>query len=451
MTDERGVLRRIAWRDVCAWLIMFRTFRLAKSLSILFLATLGAALTPVGWQIGEALFVPDELLQQDFEFARWVDSQHQWPSAPGGLVAPNEVGPLRSISDILAAARSPLESIYFRFVDPLARLFTANLTIIQAAYYLFGLLWILLVWGFFGGAITRIAVYRLGREEPLALTNALRHTSTRLGAYVGSPLFPLVGVALLAAPIAGLGLLARWDGGLLVAGLFWWLALFGGLLMAILLLGLLFGWPLMWGTIAAEQRGDVFEAFSRSYSYVFQRPLHYLFYGALATVYGGLAWLLVYHFSEGVIRLTEWSAAWGAGSARWNEIVRLRDDPALIGGLPMLAARSMEVATGVVRMIAAGFGYGLFWCLAAATYLLLRRDVDQCELDEIYADDEAHRYQLPAVDSQDKTPNEQATKHAAEHQTPEQGMSPGEGASSTPLDHPSPTGPGSSDSDRAEA
>ncbi len=144
---------------------------------------------------------------------------------------------------------------------------------------------------------------KLGREERVGLGEAVRHAQARLGAYVGAPLFPIVGVVLVALPIYGLGLLARSDGGLFAVGLFWILALFGGLLMAVLLLGLLFGWPLMWGTIGAEERGDVFEAFSRSYSYTFQRPLHYLFYAALATVYGGLAWLLVYHFSEYVIRL----------------------------------------------------------------------------------------------------------------------------------------------------
>jgi hypothetical protein len=126
-----------------------------------------------------------------------------------------------------------------------------------------------------------------------------------------------------------------------------------------------------------------------------------LFYAALATFYGALAWLLVYHFSEGVIRFTEWAAAWGAGPQRWAEIVRLRDDPSLGGGMVMAAALLMGLGTGLVRTIAAGLVYSLFWCLAAAAYLLLRRDVDQTELDEVFADSQTRRYQLPAVDSPD--------------------------------------------------
>ena len=82
---------------------------------------------------------------------------------------------------------------------------------------------------------------------------------------------------------ANLGLLL---GG--ISGRWCWLA---GLLMALLLLGLLFGWPLMWGTISTEGT-DSFDALSRSYAYLFQRPLHYLFYALVAAI-GWLGWILV--------------------------------------------------------------------------------------------------------------------------------------------------------------
>ena len=415
MTDDRGVIRGIAWRDVLPWLVIFRTFRLAKSMPMLFLATLGAVLAPAGWRVGEALFVPEQTIHADWEYATFVEHNRRWPGQRDLRAVPDGGRMPRSIRDIVGTSANILEPVYFRFVDPVARLFRSPLTVTEAAYCAFGLLWLLIVWGFFGGAMTRIAVVRLGREEPLGLGEAVRHAAVRLGAYVGSPLFPLAGVVLLAVPICGLGLLARWDGGLLLVGIVWAAALFGGLLMAILLLGLLFGWPLMWGTISAEVRGDVFEAFSRSFSYTFQRPLHYLFYAVLATFYGALVWLLVYHFSEGVIHLTEWAAAWGAGPERWAEIVRLRDEPSLGHGLPLYAALGMGFGTGLVRTIATGFGYSLFWCLAAAAYLLLRRDVDDTEFDEVFADGQTQRYQLPAVESPDAS---EASPEAAPPEEP---------------------------------
>ncbi len=410
MASDRIVVREIAWREILPWLVIFRTFRLARSLSLLFLATFGVLLTPVGWRLGEALFVSDQLVEQDAPFARLLEQNRQWPFQRSAIPVPNDGRLPRSVQEIVVTKPNTLEPIYLRFVDPLARLLDAPLTLTQAAYWAFGLLWMLAVWAFFGGAITRVAVVQLGREERLGLGDAVRHAGVRLGAYCGAPLFPMAGVVLVALPICGLGLLARWDGGLLAAGIVWIPALLGGLVIAVLLLGLLFGWPLMWGTISAEERGDVFEAFSRSYSYAFQRPLHYLFYAVLATVYGALAWLLVYHFAESIIRFAEWAAALGAGSERWADIVQLRGDPSLGGGLTRYGGLLMDLGSGFVRSIAAGFGYSLFWCLAAAVYLLLRRDVDQTEFDEVFVANESQRYQLPEVRGSEKAEEWQSGK-----------------------------------------
>ena len=63
----------------------------------------------------------------------------------------------------------------------------------------------------------------------------------------------------------------------LVAGLLWPLVLLAGFLLAIILLGLLAGWPLLWPAISVE-RGEAFDAASNCYAYVYQRPLHYVFY-----------------------------------------------------------------------------------------------------------------------------------------------------------------------------
>jgi hypothetical protein len=58
----------------------------------------------------------------------------------------------------------------------------------------------------------------------------------------------------------------------------------------------------------------------------------------------------------------------------------------------------MDFGTGLVRTVAAGFGYSLFWCLTAAVYLLLRQDTDQTEFDEVFVDGQTRRYQLPATE-----------------------------------------------------
>ncbi|MCH5376798.1 MAG: hypothetical protein JJ992_22760, partial [Planctomycetes bacterium] len=284
MAAERIVVREISWREVFPWLIIFRTFGLAISMPVLFLATMGAVLTPLGWRLSEACFIQSETYESDAAFARVLEANRHWPSQ----AVPNDGRYPESIAEVLYTQPNLVEPVFRRFTDPLARLFTAPWNLRQAGYYLIGTFWMLLIWGFYGGTISRMAIVKLGREEQISISEAMRFARRKLGSYVGSPLFPLFGVVMLGLPIYLLGLLMRLDTGVLIAGLLWFLVVLGGLAITVLLLGLLFGWPLMWGVISSEQHGDAFEAFSRSYSYTFGRPLHYLFYAVLATVFGPL-------------------------------------------------------------------------------------------------------------------------------------------------------------------
>src|SRR5688572_15089960 len=53
MTDSRGVLREVAWREVFPWLLIFRCFRLAIHPTILTIALAAALLTPLGWRAAQ--------------------------------------------------------------------------------------------------------------------------------------------------------------------------------------------------------------------------------------------------------------------------------------------------------------------------------------------------------------------------------------------------------------
>ena len=50
-----------------------------------------------------------------------------------------------------------------------------------------------------------------------------------------------------------------------------------------------------------------------------------------------------------------------------------------------------------MRTLGAAFLYGLFWCLAAAIYLLLRKDLDATEMDEVYLAEDRRTYELPPL------------------------------------------------------
>ena len=158
------------------------------------------------------------------------------------------------------------------------------------------------------------------REERLSFMSSIWWGVRKWPAYFGGPIFPLVGVFLAVFPIAVLCLLLKSNFGLLLMGIIWPVVLLCGLFVAILLVGLLFGWPLMWPTVSAEGT-DSFDALSRSYSYTYQRPVHYLFYAAVAGVLGMLAWVVVLIFAKGVIVYSYWAASWGSGGARMTEII----------------------------------------------------------------------------------------------------------------------------------
>jgi hypothetical protein len=59
--------------------------------------------------------------------------------------------------------------------------------------------------------------------------------------------------------------------------------------------------------------------------------------------------------------------------------------------------RIMGFWNGMVSTLAVAFLYGLFWCMAAAIYLLLRRDVDEIELDEVFVDEDSRTMELPPL------------------------------------------------------
>jgi hypothetical protein len=151
----------------------------------------------------------------------------------------------------------------------------------------------------------------------------------------------------------------------------------------------------MWPTISAEQDSDAFEAFNRSYSYSFQRPLQYLFYALLALAFGQLCWVLVDNFANAIIALNHWALSFGAGSERVSEIVgRGGEEPS---GMLWAGSRLAGWWDALVRSIAVAFKFSFFFCAVSAIYLLLRREVDQTDFDEVYIPEGLASYALPEL------------------------------------------------------
>src|SRR5262245_23244184 len=65
MPDESPELRRIAWREVCPWLIIFKCLNISLSIPLLTLATAGWFLAPCGFAIADLLFQPKIFTTED--------------------------------------------------------------------------------------------------------------------------------------------------------------------------------------------------------------------------------------------------------------------------------------------------------------------------------------------------------------------------------------------------
>jgi len=403
MSDGQGVIRAISWRDLCPWLIIFRSFGLALRGSILLAATVAVLITPLGWKLANVAFIGQETRDEDPAFASQAEQLGRWPSVvigASGERPPTVVSRPPSLGDLAGGlwnAPSLAAEAFHHITLPLRGLFSTGLTTQQTAYYVFGGLWTLAIWAFFGGLITRMAAVELGREERITLKEAVIFAGRKYVSYLFaplSPLFVLIVITILSAIVVGLFM--RFDWSLPIARLLWIFALFGGFVSAVVLLGLFFGWPLMWATISSEG-SDAFDALSRGYAYTFQRPLHYLFYALVVLFCGALASLLVFLFANGVVGLAYWAAGWGAGNERIGDIQAYAAGVRESSGMQWFGVCMIDAFNSLVSCVATGFGFSFFWCAATAVYLLLRYDVDQTEFDEIYMDHEEVSYALPPL------------------------------------------------------
>ncbi|MCS7166108.1 MAG: hypothetical protein RMI91_08155 [Gemmatales bacterium] len=276
-----------------------------------------------------------------------------------------------------------------------------------------GVLWTLLVWGCVGGAITRIAAVEFARNDRIDVWESLRFTFARFGSLFGAPIFPIVVVGVVTVVVVVVGtvlMMIPWVGDL-VGALTFPLALLAGLFMAMALL-VYAGWPLMYPAISAEG-GDAFDAISRSASYMYQRPWHYIFYWSVALVYGVIVLFFVVTFTSFFVYLTGWALdlvwrpVWRSSdpdplralfiyapqSYGWRqmltgEVAAVSEVANKMALVPWVAALILGAWLHLVFLGMLGFAYSLFWSASTIIYFLLRKDVDETDLDEVYFEEE---------------------------------------------------------------
>ncbi len=396
-----GALYEIRYGEICPWLILVRSFYAALFIRVLLLAFVGVVITQWGWSALDSLFSSNPA-----QLERLTEQPSDVAELGPTLVDPgvdSPTTPAQRVSVISKFARStwwagPLVRGWAWMSEPFVRMAARDVSLIQCLSLSLSGIWAVVVWGVFGGAISRIAALYLTRGEALGPIGALRAAIGKWYATSGGPLISLLFAAAIATPLVVIGVLLRLNLTALLMGLVWIAALVWGLILAIGLLGLLLGWPLMWATVGVE-RTDAFDGVSRCFAYVYQRPFHLVFYLLVATVLGLFGEALVYYFAVAGVTLTEWTVSWGAGNERAAELMSA---PAADAAekLSRMGAYSIGVIgfwQATLMAVAASFPLGYLWCASVGIYLLLRRHIDSTEMDEISLDQDEPEQGLPKL------------------------------------------------------
>ncbi len=371
------IIHEIIWSEAFPWWILLKAAGMAFAPTVLILATLASAGTWAGFSLLDSLGLPagvsapiqnDQVPLPDSEETRSI-----FPT-PG-------LGVLPALSAQSERLPTPVRDLLHILSTPWNPLATSR----QFAGSLCRCIWFLLVWSIFATSIARFVALRLVDEEQPSFRETLRFGTKKWPAAFNSATFVFFGMIALALPGAVLGLLMRFDWGLAVVGVLWPLILLGAVVIAILGIGLAAGWPLMVAAVGVE-RGDSFQAISTAFSYLYQRPIHFAFYGFISCVLAVLGFFAAGLFADTTVMFALWSGSFGMGHDRTANVIG-----AVAQGVgdPRWGIQALQFWTSSLRVLLSSFGWGFFWSIAPAIYLLLRQSVDATELDEIVLDEPA--------------------------------------------------------------
>ncbi len=306
---------------------------------------------------------------------------------------------------------------------------------------------LVLIWSFFGGAISRIAVVELSTDDRLGIGEAVCYAGRKYTAYLGAVLLPFVAVSVFLFGCFLFGLLFRLPVVNIILSLFFFLVLIAGFMATLVALGAVAGTPLMLPAVSAEGN-DAFDAISRSYSYVYGRPWRFLFYNLVAFIYGVACVFFVTIFVLGILWLSTSALSVGSGEV-WDEHVAPRvlayvnplvkpvesgveqvastvasmDPTDVVGNLCKRAmwqvqgwvqrlepssqgfrqdspagttAAAVIIAIPIYGLVGLLFSYivSLLFSLQSQVYLLLRRVVDGADTTEVYLEEDLEEGEL---------------------------------------------------------
>lgn len=252
-----------------------------------------------------------------------------------------------------------------------------------------------------GGAICRIAALQFAKGEKPGLTEALNFSTKKITSFFTTPLTPIGIIILMGLFIFLLGLVGNipWIGELIIA-LSMPLALIAGLLIAIVSIGTIGGFNLMFPAVAYDG-SDCFDAISRSFSYVYSKPWQMGFYTAIAAIYGAICYIFVRLFVFLLLLSTHMFLQLGiwvnSSTEEINKLTAIWPKPSFMNLLNLpslstfgwsesLAAFLIHLSLLVIVGLVASFVMSFYFSANTIIYSLMRNKVDNTALEDIYTD-----------------------------------------------------------------
>jgi len=295
----------------------------------------------------------------------------------------------------------------------------------------------LVIWSFAGGAICRAAVMQFARDERIGLREAVRFAKEKFWGFFFAPVISLLFIAVLAVMLAIGGLVGTvpWVGDI-IAGLLWFLAIVAGLGIAFIAIGTVAGGSLFGPVIAAEG-SDAFDAISRAFVYIYSRPWKSLLYGFVLLVYGAICYIFVRFFVWLTLAAVHVFVGLGMFVARplagpgvskldllWQmpSFTDLRPhvlDWSLLSGGEVILAALIVVWTYLLWGLMQSWFISFYFSGCSVAYLLLRRDVDAIDIEEIYLE-EAEPEETPAQPAEQPSAEPAASAQGEQQTSAEQ-------------------------------
>lgn len=229
-------------------------------------------------------------------------------------------------------------------------------------------LWRLATWSLFGVAIARAASLHLTHHDAPRARSLLGQSAKHWRGQLLGPLVLLGVVGALLVAVWGVAQVGAFEADRYLAVLLMPLAMLLSLLGAVVGVGAMVGTPLIWAAYAVEH-DDPFDAVSCGLAYTYQRPMRLLAYTGQAVLIGVVLGAVVL----AILRI-------GFGLLGTYLAVTLTPG-ATPAALPVIQLWAI-----LYDYLPTLFHAAYFWHATVAVYLLMRRDIDEKQVDEIRLD-----------------------------------------------------------------